>query len=65
MPVDRRSRSSGTGEEDPSARLELLDLLAQGERSVENLAAAAQMKVSNTSAQLRMLAAAGLAASRR
>jgi rhodanese-related sulfurtransferase/DNA-binding MarR family transcriptional regulator len=47
------------------ARLELLDLLAQGERSVEELAAAAGMKVSNTSAQLRALAAAGLVATRR
>jgi rhodanese-related sulfurtransferase/DNA-binding transcriptional ArsR family regulator len=47
------------------ARLELLDLLAQGERSVDDLAGTAQMKVSNTSAQLRMLAAAGLVASRR
>jgi rhodanese-related sulfurtransferase len=47
------------------ARLELLDLLAQGERSVEELAGAAGMKVSNTSAQLRTLAAAGLTASRR
>jgi rhodanese-related sulfurtransferase len=47
------------------ARLELLDLLAQGERSVEDLAHAARMKVSNTSAQLRMLAGAGLATSRR
>ena len=47
------------------ARLELLDLLAQGERSVEELAAAAQMKLSNTSAQLRMLAGAGLVGSRR
>ncbi|HEU5417583.1 MAG TPA: metalloregulator ArsR/SmtB family transcription factor [Streptosporangiaceae bacterium] len=46
-------------------RLELLDLLAQGERSVEELAGAAGMKVSNTSAQLRTLAAAGLAAARR
>jgi len=46
-------------------RLELLDLLAQGERSVEDLAGTAQMKVSNTSAQLHMLAAAGLVASRR
>jgi rhodanese-related sulfurtransferase/DNA-binding transcriptional ArsR family regulator len=46
-------------------RLELLDLLAQGERSVEELAGAAGMKVSNTSAQLRTLAAAGLTASRR
>jgi rhodanese-related sulfurtransferase len=47
------------------ARLELLDLLAQGERSVEDLAAAARMKVSNTSAQLRTLAGAGLVGSRR
>jgi rhodanese-related sulfurtransferase/DNA-binding transcriptional ArsR family regulator len=47
------------------ARLELLDLLAQGERGVEDLAAAARMKVSNTSAQLHLLAAAGLVASRR
>jgi rhodanese-related sulfurtransferase/DNA-binding transcriptional ArsR family regulator len=47
------------------ARLELLDLLAQGERSVEDLAAAARMKVSNTSAQLRMLAGAGLVTSQR
>jgi rhodanese-related sulfurtransferase/predicted transcriptional regulator len=47
------------------ARLELLDLLAQGERSVEELAGTAAMKVSNTSAQLRALAAAGLVTSRR
>ena len=47
------------------ARLELLDLLAQGERSVEDLAETAGMKVSNTSAQLRALAGAGLVASRR
>ncbi|HWG00799.1 MAG TPA: metalloregulator ArsR/SmtB family transcription factor [Trebonia sp.] len=47
------------------ARLELLDLLAQGERSVEDLAGAARMKVSNTSAQLRMMAGAGLVTSRR
>src|SRR6266700_773140 len=47
------------------ARLELLDLLAQGERSVEELAQTAQMKISNTSAQLRTLAGAGLVASRR
>jgi rhodanese-related sulfurtransferase/DNA-binding MarR family transcriptional regulator len=47
------------------ARLELLDLLAQGERSVEDLAATAGMKTSNTSAQLHTLAAAGLVASRR
>jgi rhodanese-related sulfurtransferase/DNA-binding MarR family transcriptional regulator len=47
------------------ARLELLDLLAQGERSVEELAAAAGMRVGNTSAQLRVLAAAGLVVTRR
>jgi rhodanese-related sulfurtransferase len=47
------------------ARVELLDLLAQGERSVEDLAEAARMKVSNTSAQLRTLASAGLVSSRR
>ncbi|MQA88588.1 MAG: metalloregulator ArsR/SmtB family transcription factor [Streptosporangiales bacterium] len=47
------------------ARLELLDLLAQGERSVEELAEAAGMRLSNTSAQLRTLASAGLLASRR
>jgi rhodanese-related sulfurtransferase len=47
------------------ARLELLDLLAQGERSVEDLAGTAGMKLSNTSAQLRALASAGLVASRR
>ncbi len=47
------------------ARLELLDLLAQGERSVEDLAGIAHMKVSNTSAQLRLLAGAGLVDSRR
>lgn len=46
-------------------RLELLDLLAQGERSVEELAETAGMKVSNTSAQLRALAGTGLVASRR
>jgi rhodanese-related sulfurtransferase len=46
-------------------RLELLDLLAQGERSVEDLAETAGMKVSNTSAQLRTLTGAGLVASRR
>jgi rhodanese-related sulfurtransferase/DNA-binding transcriptional ArsR family regulator len=47
------------------ARLELLDLLAQGERGVEELATAAGMKVSNTSAQLHQLARAGLVIARR
>ncbi len=46
-------------------RLELLDLLAQAERSVEALAAAARMPVGNTSAQLRALHAAGMVTSRR
>jgi rhodanese-related sulfurtransferase/DNA-binding transcriptional ArsR family regulator len=47
------------------ARLELLDLLAQGERGVEELAAAAGMRTSNTSAQLKELARAGLIESRK
>ncbi|HEV2258000.1 MAG TPA: metalloregulator ArsR/SmtB family transcription factor [Streptosporangiaceae bacterium] len=47
------------------ARLELLDLLTQAERSVEELARAAGMPVGNTSAQLRALHAARLVASRR
>jgi rhodanese-related sulfurtransferase/predicted transcriptional regulator len=46
-------------------RLELLDLLAQGERSVEDLAEAAEMRLSNTSAQLKVLAQAGLLTTRR
>src|SRR4051794_40470180 len=46
-------------------RLELLDLLAQAERSVEDLARAAGMRVGNTSAQLRTLHASGLVSSRR
>lgn len=46
-------------------RLVLLDLIAQGERSVEELADAAGMKVGNTSAQLKILAAAGLVSARR
>jgi rhodanese-related sulfurtransferase len=47
------------------ARIELLSLLAQGERGVEELASAAGLKVSNTSSQLKTLAAAGLVTSRR
>ena len=46
-------------------RLDLLDLLTQAERSVDELARSAGMPVGNTSAQLRALHAAGLAASRR
>jgi rhodanese-related sulfurtransferase len=73
MPADERARKIALYEQfarvgkalaNP-ARLELLDLLAQGERSVEELAETAAMKVSNTSAQLRALAGAGLVASRR
>jgi rhodanese-related sulfurtransferase len=73
VPVDQRARKTAMYEQfarvgkalaNP-ARLELLDLLAQGERSVEELAAAAGLKVSNTSAQLRALAAAGLVSTRR
>jgi rhodanese-related sulfurtransferase/DNA-binding transcriptional ArsR family regulator len=46
-------------------RLQLLDLLAQAERSVDALAAAAGASVGNTSAQLRTLREAGLVAARR
>lgn len=46
-------------------RIELLNLLAQGERGVEDLAAATGLKLSNTSAQLKVLANAGLVTSRR
>jgi rhodanese-related sulfurtransferase/DNA-binding transcriptional ArsR family regulator len=46
-------------------RMELVDLLAQAERSVEDLARTAGLPVGNTSAQLRILHAAGLTASRR
>ena len=73
IPADDKARKSAMYEQfarigkalaNP-VRLELLDLLAQGERSVEDLAETAGMKVSNTSAQLRILAAAGLVDSRR
>lgn len=46
-------------------RVELLDLLAQGERSVEALAAATGMGVRNTSAQLQVLRQARLVETRR
>lgn len=46
-------------------RLELLDVLAQAERSVEALAKAAAMSVGNASAQLKVLREAGLVESRR
>ena len=46
-------------------RLELLDLLAQGERGVERLAEAAGLKISNTSQHLQQLRRAGLVVSRK
>jgi rhodanese-related sulfurtransferase/DNA-binding transcriptional ArsR family regulator len=46
-------------------RIELLELLAQAERSVDELAAASGMDFSNTSAQLQVLSRARLVASRR
>jgi rhodanese-related sulfurtransferase/DNA-binding transcriptional ArsR family regulator len=46
-------------------RLELLDLLAQGERSVEALARAAGLGVTTASAHLQTLRQAGLVATRR
>src|SRR5215813_1965993 len=73
MPVDEHARKMALYEQFARVgkalanpvRLELLDLLAQGERSVEELAEAAGMKVSNTSAQLRALMMAGLLLTRR
>jgi rhodanese-related sulfurtransferase len=46
-------------------RLELLDLLAQGERTVESLAATAQLGLSTCSAHLQTLKAAHLVSTRR
>ncbi|WP_374984207.1 ArsR/SmtB family transcription factor [Streptomyces fradiae] len=46
-------------------RLELLDLLAQGERSVDSLAKAAGLGLTTTSAHLQALRQAGLVATRR
>lgn len=46
-------------------RVELVDLLAQGERSVESIAAASGMTVANTSRHLQVLRNAGMVASRR
>ncbi|MBF6188949.1 metalloregulator ArsR/SmtB family transcription factor [Nocardia farcinica] len=46
-------------------RLELLDLLAQGERSVEALAAAAGLNLTTASAHLQTLKHAGFVATRR
>ena len=46
-------------------RLELLELMAQGERSVEALAAAAGLTIANASQHLQSLRRGGLAASRK
>ena len=46
-------------------RLELLEILAQGERSVDALAQASHMSVANTSHHLQTLRAGGLVQSRR
>lgn len=46
-------------------RLELLDLLAQGERTVESLAKAAGLGLTTASAHLQILKQAGLVATRR
>jgi rhodanese-related sulfurtransferase/predicted transcriptional regulator len=54
------ARALGSG-----ARLELLDFLAQGERSVEDLARVAGLSVANTSKHLQQLKTAGLAQARR
>jgi len=54
------ARALGTGR-----RAELIDVLAQGERSVEQLAAEIEQSVANTSHPLRSLATAGLVSTRR
>lgn len=46
-------------------RLEIVDVLAQGERSVEELAGEIEQSVANTSQHLQVLARAGLVRSRR
>jgi rhodanese-related sulfurtransferase len=46
-------------------RVEIVDLLAQGERPVESIAALTGMSVANTSRHLQILRAAGLVAARK
>src|SRR5256885_14380175 len=46
-------------------RAEIVDLLAQGERSVDEIAAEISQSVANTSQHLQVLARAGLVRSRR
>ena len=48
-----------------SNRLELLDYLAQGERSVEALAVVSKLSIANTSQHLQQLRQAGLVATRK
>ncbi len=48
-----------------AGRLEVLELLAQGERSVESLAERAGLSVANASQHLRLMRSVGLLASRR
>jgi rhodanese-related sulfurtransferase/DNA-binding transcriptional ArsR family regulator len=48
-----------------SRRIELIDLLAQGERNVETLAREATLTVANTSRHLQVLKAAGLVTARK
>ncbi len=54
-----------TGALSSPSRLKLLDRLCQGEQTVEQLAEAAGLSISNASRQLRMLAECGLASVRR
>lgn len=56
----RVSKALGSGN-----RLELLEFLAQGERSVETLAALSGLSVANTSRHLQVLRHAGLIAARK
>jgi rhodanese-related sulfurtransferase/DNA-binding transcriptional ArsR family regulator len=58
--IARVGKALGSGK-----RLELLDLLAQGERSVEALARAAGLGLTSASAHLQTLKQAGLVATRR
>ena len=50
---------------DSPRRLELIDLLAQGERSVENLAREAALSIANTSRHLQILRGARLVETRK
>ncbi|EWT04316.1 ArsR family transcriptional regulator [Intrasporangium chromatireducens Q5-1] len=58
--IARVGKAVGNGK-----RLELLDLLVQGERSVEKLAAAADLGLTTASAHLQVLRQAGLVTTRR